>query len=99
MSSARRILPVMVMRGGQPPSHNRQYSPGAAHVSANIAGYAMAVVHPARLIDTAMKKLPSSYQRAIAVQAVDAATGGEVIYSSEAWPEKGASPESQYVVK
>jgi PAS domain S-box-containing protein len=65
----------------------------------NIAGYAMAVVHPARLIDTAMKKLPSSYQRAIAVQAVDAATGGEVIYSSEAWPEKGASPESQYVVK
>ncbi len=65
----------------------------------NIAGYAMAIVHPARLIDTAMKKLPSSYQRAIAVQAVDAATGGEVIYSSEAWPEKGSPSESQSIVK
>ena len=65
----------------------------------NIAGYAMAVVHPARLIDTAIKKLPSSYQRTIAVQAVDAATGGEVIYSSEEWPEKGGPPESQHLVK
>jgi len=65
----------------------------------NIAGYAMAVVHPARLIDTAIKKLPSAFQRTIAVQAVDAATGGEVIYSSEVWPEKGGPPESQSIVK
>jgi PAS domain S-box-containing protein len=65
----------------------------------NIAGYAMAVVHPARLIDSAMKKLPSAYQSTIAVQAVDAATVGEVIYSSEAWPEKAEPAEARSIVK
>lgn len=65
----------------------------------NIAGYAMAVIHPARLIDTALKKLPATHQRSIAVQAVDAGNTGEVIYSSEAWPEEADDGEARSLVK
>jgi PAS domain S-box-containing protein len=65
----------------------------------NIAGYAMAVIHPARLIDSAVKKLPVAYQRTIAVQAIDAGSAGEVIYSSEGWPEKAAAAEARSIVK
>ena len=86
----RTLIPIYVNQAPSQTHEQRQE---------NLAGYAMAVVHPARLIDTAIRKLPPSYQRSIAVQAVDAATGGEVIYSSEAWPEKGEPPESQSIVK
>jgi PAS domain S-box-containing protein len=64
----------------------------------NLAGYAMAVIHPARLVDAAMKKLSSLYQQSIAVQVVDVASG-ELLYSSENWPAETRAPLSQPIVK
>jgi len=65
----------------------------------NLAGYAMAVIHPARLVDTAMKRLPSVYHSAIAVQVVDVASSGEVLYSSENWPQETHAPQAQSIIK
>jgi PAS domain S-box-containing protein len=78
---------------------NRAPSQTPAERQQNIAGYVMAVIHPARLIETAMRKLPSSYQSTIAVQAIDAGTGGEMIYSSEGWPNDADAPEARSIVK
>jgi PAS domain S-box-containing protein len=88
-----------IYRTVNPIYQNQAPSRTAAEREQNLAGYALAVIHPARLVETAMKKLPSAYQRSVAVQVFDGASAGEVLYSSENWPEEADAPEAQSIVK
>jgi PAS domain S-box-containing protein len=68
------------------------YENGAAHQTLterqrNLGGYAVSVIRPATLIDTALAKLPPGQMHAVRLQVVDLNGSRQAVYASSNWRE------------
>jgi PAS domain S-box-containing protein len=68
------------------------YENGAAHQTLperqrNLGGYAISVIRPALLIDTALAKLPPGQMHAVRLQVIDLSVSRQAVYASSNWRE------------